>query len=124
MVSARIATEQILSLRYRLRMMGVPISTSSVMLGDNRSVHASGSQPSSPLSKNHLAIAYHKVRETVASGALLFWWVRTIDNIADLLTKALDGQKHWSLTSKYTFGRSMKPTKGSDSDEEKDHKLE
>ena len=111
-VSARIAAEQIIAIRYRLRMMGTPITTSSVLLGDNRSVQTSGSQPSSQLSKKHLAIAFHKVRETVAAGILLFWWVSTIFNIADLLTKALNGQKHWSLTSYYTFGKKMDPMKG------------
>ena len=37
-ISARIATEQITAIRYRLRMMGVPVNTNSILLGDNSSV--------------------------------------------------------------------------------------
>ena len=116
-VAARIATEQIIAQRYRLRMMGVPINTSTVLIGDNRSVQISASTPSSSLTKKHLAISYHKIRESVAAGITLFLWIGTLFNIADLLTKALNGQRHRSLTSYLLFGRGEKFMKGSNSND-------
>ena len=38
LVSARIATEQVMEMRYKLMMMGVPIKGSAMVFGDNKSV--------------------------------------------------------------------------------------
>ena len=38
MVAARLCVEQVMDLRYRLRMLGLPINDASVMLGDNQSL--------------------------------------------------------------------------------------
>ena len=48
-MGARIATERTISNRYRLRMLGVPVETATIMLGDNRSAQISCSSPASPL---------------------------------------------------------------------------
>ena len=72
----------------------------------------SGSTPSSSLSKRHLAISYHKIRETVAAGIILFAWIGTLLNIADLLTKPLNGMRHRSLTSYWLFGKGQWFVKG------------
>ena len=50
-VAARIATDQIVDLRYTLRYLGVPIRTVSYMFGDNQSVVTSSTLPQSALSK-------------------------------------------------------------------------
>ena len=121
-VSARIATEQIIATRYILRMLGVPVNTATILVGDNRSVQISGSTPSSSLTKKHLAIAYHKIREAVAATIILFVWIKSSINIADLLTKALNGQKHRSLTSHLLFGRGESFVKGSDKNDPNDSK--
>ena len=86
-------------------MMGVPINTATILIGDNQSVQTSGSKPSSSLAKKHLAIAYHKIRESLAAGIMLFAWIESILNIADLLTKPLNGMRHRSLTSYWLFGK-------------------
>ena len=106
-IAARIATEQAIDHRYRLRMMGVPIDNATLIVGDNRSVQTSGSKPSSSLSKKHLSIAYHKVRENVAAGIIIFAWIGTKFNIADLLTKPLNGMSFRSLTSFWIFGKGL-----------------
>ena len=95
-------------------MLGVPIVTAAILLGDNISVQTSGSLPSSTLNKKHNALAFHKVREASAASIMLFGWVRTHYNLADLLTKALGGVSHRSLTSYFIFGKGTKFTKGSD----------
>ena len=123
-VAARIATEQIIDHRYRLRMMGVPITTATLLIGDNKSVHVSGSTPSSSLSKKHLAISYHKIRETVAAGVMLFAWIGSLLNIADLLTKPLNGMRHRSLTSYWLFGKGQWFVKGSNNESAEDKTME
>jgi hypothetical protein len=66
-VAAKIATEQIMDLRYTLRMMGVPLDGKAYMFGDNpQSVITSGTIPHSSLNKRHNALAYHRVREAIA----------------------------------------------------------
>ena len=67
LVALRIATEIIIEFRYKLRMMGIPLSGPSVALCDNQGVVLNTSLPSSSLKKKHNAIAYHRVREAVAA---------------------------------------------------------
>lgn len=117
-IAARIATEHAIDHRYRLRMLGVPIENATLLIGDNRSVQTSGSIPSSTISKKHLSIAYHKVRENVAAGVIIFAWIGTQYNIADLLTKPLNGVLFRSLTAFILFGKGVSwLVKGSDNKE-------
>ena len=67
LVALRIATDIIIEFRYKLWMMGIPMSGPSVVLCDNQGVVLNTSLPSSSLKKNHNAIAYHRVREAVAA---------------------------------------------------------
>jgi hypothetical protein len=78
-------------LRYILSMMGFPITGPISVLCDNQSVVTNASRPESTLSKKHTAIAYHRCREAAAEGTLRFGFVRGMDNLADILTKCLDG---------------------------------
>ena len=59
------------------------------MYGDNQSVVINTSNPSSTLKKKHNALAYHRTREAIAAGVIDFRFVRSEENFADLLTKAL-----------------------------------
>ena len=71
----------------------------------------------STLNKKHNALAFHKIREASAAGIMLFGWVRTFYNFADILTKALGGVSHRSLTSYYLFGKGPMFAKGSNRSE-------
>jgi hypothetical protein len=51
LVASRIATDLIVEYRYKFRMLGVPVDGHALMLGDNASVIASTTIPSSPLRK-------------------------------------------------------------------------
>jgi hypothetical protein len=90
-VAARIAVELIESLRYKLRMFGVPIDGPTNVYCDNDSVCTNSTKPESTLKKKHNAIAYHRVREAVAAGTIRIAWEPTDTNIADMLTKCLVG---------------------------------
>ena len=49
------------------------------------------SLPSSSLKKKHNAIAYHRVREAVAAKVVKVQHISGKENVADILTKAVDG---------------------------------
>ena len=89
LVAGRIASEMAIDLRYRLRMLGVPVIGSCLMFGDNQSMVINVSNPGSSLKKRSLAIAYHKVRECVAAGIIDIVHCRSEHNLADLMTKPL-----------------------------------
>ena len=55
------AVEQIIDLRYTLRMLGVPIEGPSWLFGDNKAIVTSSTIPHSSLNKRWNAISYHKV---------------------------------------------------------------
>ena len=86
--------EYLRGLRYKLRMMGIPIDGPSYIYGDNQSVLANTTIPDSTLKKKSQSIAYHFVREGAARDEWRTSYVNTNDNEADLLTKQLpSGEK-------------------------------
>lgn len=86
--------EYIRGLRYKLRMMGIPVDGPAYIYGDNQSVLANTTIPDSTLKKKSLSIAYHFVREGVARDEWRTTYVNTHGNEADLLTKVLpSGEK-------------------------------
>jgi hypothetical protein len=52
------ATEYVRGLRYKLRMMGIPVDEPAFVFGDNQSVLANTTNPISTLKKRSNAIAY------------------------------------------------------------------
>ena len=58
-VAAKIATDQIIDLRYTLMYLEVPIRAKSYMFGDNISVVDNTSIPTSTLSKKSTLASYH-----------------------------------------------------------------
>lgn len=95
-VALRIAIEKIISLRYKLRMMGVELDGSSNVFMDNESVVRSGINPETVLKKKHVSIAYHRSREVFAANITLYW-IPSDENLVDLLTKVLDVVKRKNL---------------------------
>ena len=76
--------EYIRGLRYKLRMMGIPVEGPTYIYGDNQSVLANATIPDSTLKKKSQSIAYHFVREGVARHEWRTSYVNTHDNEADL----------------------------------------
>ena len=102
-VSDRIAVEQIISLRYTLRMLGVHVEKKSMMLGDNMSVIVNTTVPSSVIRKKHQSCNYHKVREAIAGGFIIFGHINSEENLADILTKPLNVTNFHGLLEHYLF---------------------
>jgi len=104
-VAARIATEQVIDLRYHLRMMGIPLQGPAYLFGDNQSVVTSSTLPHSTLSKRHNALAYHRVREAIAAKILYFIHIEGVQNPADILTKFLPHATFWPFVRPLLFWR-------------------
>ena len=102
-VAAKIATEQILDIRYTLRMFGAPLDGPAYMLGDNMSVVMNATIPASTLKKRHNALAYHRVREAIAMGIIKFGKIDTKENYADVLTKYLSNADAYPLLRDHLF---------------------
>jgi hypothetical protein len=88
-VALKIAVELNEALRYKIRMMGIPIEGPKNAFCDNQSVVTNSVTPQSTLSKKHNAIAYHKVRESVAAEAIRIKHEKGKNNLLDVLTKFL-----------------------------------
>ena len=93
-VALKIATEAMEGLRYRLRMMGIPIEGVTNTFCDNGSVVTNVSDPTSTLTKKHNALAYHKVRESVAAGVQRIAHEPGKYNLSDILPKNLAVYQH------------------------------
>ncbi len=86
-------------LRYKIRMMGIPLSGPTYIYGDNKSQVTNSSRPKSILKKKWHSICYHAIRELVATGETLPTHIRTGENLADFLTKTINGAKCRKLVS-------------------------
>ncbi|KAL7540108.1 LOW QUALITY PROTEIN: hypothetical protein ACHAWF_008209 [Thalassiosira exigua] len=96
-VAMKNGMECLRGIRYKLRMMGVPVDYPSYIFGDNMSVVHNTQRPESVLKKKSNSICYHAVREAVAMGECLTGHISTHHNYADLLTKVLSGEKRRRL---------------------------
>ena len=96
-VALKIATEMKDAMRCKLRMLGIPILEPTNTFCDKNSVVINVTKPESTLQKKHNSIAYHKVRESVASGALRVHHEPGSTNLADVLNKWLPPHKHLEL---------------------------
>jgi hypothetical protein len=92
-VAARTAIEQIIANRIAFRYLGVEVVGPTLLFGDNESVITSGTIPQSTLNKRHVALSFHRVRESIAAGIVDFHHISTKDNPADVLSK------HWGYST-------------------------
>ena len=104
-VALRTARDLIVSLRFKLRMFGVPLVGPTDVLCDNAGVVKNTSVPESVLSKRHNAINYHVVRESAAAGILRVGKEDGETNLADAFTKILPRDRRINLFSKILYSR-------------------
>ena len=91
-VTMKHGVETLCGIRYKLRMMGVPIDGPSYVYGDNMSVINNTQKPESVLKKKSNSICYHAIREVAAMGEILTMHITTGENVADLATKVIMNQ--------------------------------
>ena len=95
--------ELVTSIRYKLRMFGVPIYGPTDMFCDNEAVLKKSSTPESVLRKKHHSVAYHKCCEAVASGICRIAKEDTDTNISDIFTKVLPGPRQERLLDIFMY---------------------
>ena len=85
------------ALLYKLRMFGIPVEQEVRILCDNQSVVKTSTNPEAWLAKKHNSIAFHHVRECVASKMILIYHEKGETNLADILTKVLPVERRVTL---------------------------
>ena len=88
-VAMRQCCEYLRGLRYKLRMMGIPVQNPCFIYGDNQSVLWNTSVPDSMIKKKTASVSYHFVREGVSADEWRTAYINTKDNPSDILTKNL-----------------------------------
>ena len=97
-------TEYLRGLRYKLRMMGIPVEGPCYVYGDNQSVLKNASLPDSVLKKKSNSIAYNFVREGSAMDEWRTSYINTQENVDDMLTKPLaSGEKRTKFIRKVLY---------------------
>ena len=91
------AVEVAITIRYHLRSMGIKVEKPTKIFMDNKSVFLNIANPASTLNKKAIALAYHFVREHQAGGVIEALHIKSEDNYADCLTKALNSTLHSGL---------------------------
>jgi fatty acid/phospholipid biosynthesis enzyme len=91
------------ALRYKLRMLGVPIDGPCSVMCDNESVVKNSSIPETMLRRKHNSIAYHRVQESAAAGIVCIGYVHSSTNLADMLTKPLPRVKIHALCEQILY---------------------
>jgi hypothetical protein len=91
LAAMKTAIELVEGLRYKLMMMGVKLDGPTHVLADNMSVVHNVSNPSSQLKKKSNSVAFHYCRERVTMGVCAVTYVKTSENLADMLTKSQPG---------------------------------
>ena len=86
-VSGKTCVEQIIDLRHALRYSGVSVKKKSFVFRDNRSVVHSLMTPDAKIHKEHVALSFHRVRETIAAKIIGYYFTPRKINSADMLSK-------------------------------------
>ena len=102
-IAMRTAVEHIESLRYKLRMFGIPIEGPTNVFCDNEAVFKNTTIPESTLKKKHNSICYHRCREAVAAKVMRVAKEGTLTNLADLFTKPLVQSIREDLLDRFTY---------------------
>ena len=90
-MALKAAMEMTKGLRYKVRMMGIPLEEATHVLVDNMSVIHNTSRLESTLKKKSNSIAYHFVRESATASEIQISHVESKENISDMLTKIQTG---------------------------------
>ena len=102
-IAMKTAVEQVESLRYKLRMFGVPLEGPTNMFCENEAVFTNASIPDSTLKKKHTSICYHHCREAVTSCTVRVAKEGTLRNLSDLFTKPLPQANREEILDWFTY---------------------
>mmetsp|Transcript_32905 Transcript_32905/g.60316 ORF Transcript_32905/g.60316 Transcript_32905/m.60316 type:complete len:104 (+) Transcript_32905:2128-2439(+) len=98
------ALEYVRGLRYKPRMLGIPVEEPAFVFGDNQSVLANTSVPGSTIKKKMNSLSYHFIHEGCARDERRTAYINIHLNFVDLLTKPLpSGKKHNFFVRKFLY---------------------
>jgi hypothetical protein len=103
LVASRVVTELILEVRYMLRALGVALDWPALMLRGNMSLVLNTTVPSSFLKKKHNSIAYHRVREAIAAKIMRTAYIKSEENVSDVLENPSSNEKFHYLMKRWLF---------------------
>jgi hypothetical protein len=92
-IALKTAIDLVEALHYKIRMFGIPLNGSMIVLCDNEAVVLNTNHSESTIKRKHVSIAYHRCREAQAAGYVKIGSIKGMDNMADLLTKLLPGPR-------------------------------
>ena len=81
--------EHIIGLRFKLRMLWIPIDGKAIVLNDNKSIVDNSSKLEFMCNNKHTSISYHLVRCNVEASVVQIGCIEGISKLADALTKRL-----------------------------------
>ena len=90
-------------LRYKLGMMGIPLSSPSYIYGDNKQVVHNTSKQESGLRKKSSSVYSHALHESVVMGESLVGHIPSKQNVTDLMTKFCYGKTRKYLISNILY---------------------
>ena len=80
----------------------------STILCDNQAVIYNTQFPTSTLKKKHNAVAFHKLREAIAAGIIRTAYVKSENNLSDILTKPKGPLDYHNFLKVVLYGKSPK----------------
>jgi len=92
-VAMKHACEYIRGLRFKLRMMGVPVSDPCFIFGDNQSVLTNSSIPESTLKKKSNSVEYYFVRHGLVLDKWQFTYGKSAENPAHIMASPRVGEE-------------------------------
>ena len=96
-------TKHTIALRFKLRVFGVDIDGTAIILNYNESAVKNSSKIESILNKKHSSITYHIVCQNVEPRLAKIGCILKANNIADALTKIFKNEKRKTLFSDWTY---------------------
>jgi hypothetical protein len=81
----------------------VALDGPALMLGDNMSVVLNATVPSSVLKKKHNTFVNHQGREAITARIMRFAYIKSEENVSDVLTKPLSNEKLYYLMKRWLF---------------------
>ena len=96
-MDTRIAMELTMEMRYKIRIIGVTIGGQDQILEGDEGMVTIWPIPFSTFKNKHNSIAYHRVREAVATGVVSLEHTPGKYNPDDILTNTLGTQQHYPI---------------------------
>ena len=82
--------------------LGIKVSTAPIIYGDNQGTQALSINDIKSERTKHIDIKLAYIQDTLEKGEMQLKWIPTRDQIADILTKSLNGPLHTALLNKLT----------------------